>query len=589
MDALERVASKQNEWAGLSTTDKLAIVHEMQAILKETPYETFLRAVGIPTLQMMGIPGDTDEGRFESRSQTIIFCLTAQKQLEALAHVLDPQKTPPMQTSTACNGQVCVKSFPLLSSDKYGPQGTHTGQVWLDPKATRAETVSPPTQGGVMVVLGAGNQNMLCYTDVLHGLFAQNCVVYLKHHPLREYLDGILRRLLQPLISRGYVDMGMDTQDSKKLVYHPQVTRVHLTGGKATHDAIVWGNQQPRVKPMLKAEMTSELGAVSPLVILPGQFKPKELRQQALLAAFWIHNNASCNCNAVKIIVVSQEWEQKDAFLQIVEDSLDNYHLPVAYYPGIEQRWQEFRKAYPDAKELGKKTPIDQQIQERGLKSALGANKALLLPILQIERNVDLNTAQGREAARQELAFTKEPFSPVYTVAIVKNTDDFVETATEFCNNYLFGSLSGGVVVPSSMKKEGDDCVAKMKYGSIGVNCWAGENYMLSFGAWGAFPGESLKAVESGIGRVNNWFGLANFQKSVLIAPLTSPSHMSLKSDLVKEARIVEAVTKLVLNPGVGPVCELVSALTGINMLVAGAVTAGAALTLTAYLLRKEA
>ena len=165
--------------------------------------------------------------------------------------------------------------------------------------------------------------------------------------------------------------------------------------------------------------------------------------------------------------------------------------------------------------------------------------------------------------------------------------DDFVETATEFCNNYLFGSLSGGVVVPSSMKKEGDDCVAKMKYGSIGVNCWAGENYMLSFGAWGAFPGESLKAVESGIGRVNNWFGLANFQKSVLIAPLTSPSHMSLKSDLVKEARIVEAVTKLVLKPGVGPVCELLSALTGFSLLTAGALLTVATFTLAASYIRE--
>jgi hypothetical protein len=61
-------------------------------------------------------------------------------------------------------------------------------------------------------------------------------------------------------------------------------------------------------------------------------------------------------CNSPKVIAISDDWEQKDQFLQIVETSLRNSFLPVAYCPGTKERWQSYRDKYPDAKEVDSST-----------------------------------------------------------------------------------------------------------------------------------------------------------------------------------------------------------------------------------------
>jgi hypothetical protein len=55
-----------------------------------------------------------------------------------------------------------------------------------------------------------------------------------------------------------------------------QILQVHLTGGIHTHDALVWGpdpEEQARNKknntPVLKAKMFSELGAITPYIVMP--------------------------------------------------------------------------------------------------------------------------------------------------------------------------------------------------------------------------------------------------------------------------------------------------------------------------------
>ena len=78
-----------------------------------------------------------------------------------------------------------------------------------------------------------------------------------------------------------------------------------MTGGKATHDAIVWGstkqeqdNNKAAKKPKLSnAEMTSELGCVTPYIFPDVEFTPEELKHQAhaLIGGKWINGGASCN------------------------------------------------------------------------------------------------------------------------------------------------------------------------------------------------------------------------------------------------------------------------------------------------------
>ncbi|MGK3747211.1 MAG: hypothetical protein ACI90V_014075, partial [Bacillariaceae sp.] len=168
----------------------------------------------------------------------------------------------------------------------------------------------------------------------------------------------------------------------------------------------------------------------------------------------------------------------------------------------------------------------------------------------------------------------------------------FGQTASTFCNEYLFGSLSGSITTPESIYN--DDSVqsllAELKYGSICVNNWAGLNYAaMANGMWGAFPGETTDAVESGIGKIGNIIGIPHIEKYVMISPIDPPGGIGkLKDDLKKEQRICEAINRWSLDGSVGNLIKLLSVIVGINLVGVGvACTSFVAAGLAYYMKRK--
>ena len=129
-------------------------------------------------------------------------------------------------------------------------------------------------------------------------------------------------------------------------IEHPPVDEVHITGSIYSHDAIVWGptpEERERRKrendPLLKKPITSELGNVSPWIIVPGTYSDKQLRFQAENVAASITNNASFNCIATKMIVTWKDWPQRQRFLDAVEAVLAKVPPRKAYYPGARDRF----------------------------------------------------------------------------------------------------------------------------------------------------------------------------------------------------------------------------------------------------------
>jgi len=57
---------------------------------------------------------------------------------------------------------------------------------------------------------------------------------------------------------------------------------MHITGSDATHDAIVWQGQPKQGVPPYTKPVTSELGCVSPVVVVPGVWSAADLDQKAL-------------------------------------------------------------------------------------------------------------------------------------------------------------------------------------------------------------------------------------------------------------------------------------------------------------------
>src|SRR5262249_4514584 len=103
--------------------------------------------------------------------------------------------------------------------------------------------------------------------------------------------------------------------------------------------------------PLLKKPITSELGNVSPWIVVPGEYSESQLRFQAENVASSITNNASFNCVATKAIITWKDWPQRGQFLDLVEQTLARVPRRRAYYPGAAARFARFtgRAAPPDA------------------------------------------------------------------------------------------------------------------------------------------------------------------------------------------------------------------------------------------------
>ncbi|MEX0977981.1 MAG: hypothetical protein WDZ48_03970, partial [Pirellulales bacterium] len=163
-----------------------------------------------------------------------------------------------------------------------------------------------PPPAKTVLVLGAGNVSSIPATDTISKIFQEGHVVLLKMNPVNQYLGPIFERLFARLIESGFVRIIYGGAEvGAAAIEHPQVDEVHITGSIHSHDAIVWGppgaerdRRRRENDPLLKKPITSELGNVSPWIIVPGPYSDKQLRFQPENEPASITNNASFNCVA---------------------------------------------------------------------------------------------------------------------------------------------------------------------------------------------------------------------------------------------------------------------------------------------------
>ena len=104
----------------------------------------------------------------------------------------------------------------------------------------------------------------------------------------------------------------------------------------------------------------------------------------------------------------------------------------------------------------------------------------------------------------------------------------FIDAATAFCNDVLWGTLGATILVsPASTRDQTvadavERAVADLRYGSIGVNVWHGLSFALGSTTWGAYPGHPRTDIQSGTGVVGNAPMFDRPQKSVFRGPFRS-------------------------------------------------------------------
>jgi aldehyde dehydrogenase (NAD(P)+) len=354
--------------------------------------------------------------------------------------------------------------------------------------------------GQLALVLGAGNISAISALDVLHKLFAENQVAILKMSPVNAYLQPVFEQIFARLLRQGFLAVVTGGADvGATLTRHPDIDCLHMTGSEDTFDKIVFGtaavgkDKKQTRRPILQKEISAELGGITPLIVVPGPWSQADIDFQAENIALQKLHNAGCNCVATQIIILPQNWSLTPALLQAVRSKLAAFGRRDPYYPGNQQRLADLRQQSPSPDELG---PT--------------ANCLLF----------SLEPKEVTHPLMQEEVFT---MALGHVSLPASSPGAYLEAAIAFCQEALHGSLGVNIIIhPQTLQKMGGQWRQRLndlRYGVIGINIWVGAAFPLPQLSWGAYPGNTLAAVCSGIGQVHNSYMLAGIEKSVVYGP----------------------------------------------------------------------
>lgn len=468
--------------------------------------------------------------------------LPVMRNLRMFAEALEAGGAPTLpKLAQRSDGQWVARVFPQSLLDSVLFTGI-TCDIWIEPgespsqgRIYREKAAGKPGKGGVSVVLGAGNQSSIPAMDVLYKLVVDDEVCVLKMNPVNEGVGPVIEEALKPLIDAGFLEVcygGVEV--GQHLTDHPDTHSIHITGSDRAHDAIVWGVGAAGLAakragtPRLNKPITSELGCVSPVLVVPGEWSAAELDFQARQVASMLAYNCGFNCNGARLIVVAEGWKQRAAFEALVKEKLAATPPRHAYYPTAQATWRLFTEQYPNATQLGKVTA---------------------------EGQLPWTVLEGVTSEAGEFALINEPWCGIFSfVTLPASTpEQFLAAAVPFANDKCWGTLSINLLVhPKTEAQLGaafDDAIAELRYGSIAINCWTGLAYGLVNATWGAFPGHPLDDIQSGQGVVHNGLLLDHPQKSVVRAPFVMKPTPAWFTDHKNNVALGRVVTQFEASP----------------------------------------
>jgi hypothetical protein len=440
--------------------------------------------------------------------------------IESLSELKRTGNTPIGRLGHTADGRLAVQMFPASAYDKLLFAGV-TVDVHLQKgvseeqmHATRAcfyKESDSARDGKVVLILGAGNVASIGPQDVLTKMFNEGKVCVLKMNPVNSYLGPFLEEAFAEIIAKNFLAIVYGgAQEGAYLAHHESVDEVHITGSDKTHDLIVWGppgrereNRIANGTPMLRKRITSELGNVSPVIVIPGPYSDRELAFQASAVAGAVAHNASFNCNAAKMLVLPRGWPASATFVAAVERGLRSAPLRHAYYPGAFERWHSL---------------VDGRVNVQTTDAA--SDGALPWTIMRGLAADDV----------QERAFSTEPFCSILSETQLGSSDplDFLEEAVTFANERLWGTLSAAIVVhPATLRDPRisdalERAITRLRYGAVAVNGWPALVFSFGTPPWGAHPSSRLADIQSGQGFVHNTSMLEGIEKAVIRFPITS-------------------------------------------------------------------
>jgi aldehyde dehydrogenase (NAD(P)+) len=421
---------------------------------------------------------------------------------------------------TTPSGQVIVDVFPSSTEDRLVFSG-FAAEVWMEPDVSLDaldDTVggfyrSKDPDGTVRVVLAAGNIASIAPMDVIHSMFNEGRVVALKMNPVNDYMGEFMEAIFGDLAEDGFITFAYGGRDvGEYLTTHAGVDSIHITGHASTHDAIVYGEggegaaNKVADRRMNQRPVESELGGVSPTIVVPGVWSRRDIRFQAEQIVSQKMHNSGFNCVSAQILVVPEGWEHTSLLLDEIRGLLSELDDRDPYYPGAMARCAAAIDRPHGVEVFGEDDP-------RYLITGLEAHDA------------------------DEVMFTTEVFAPALGIVTLPSPDvpSYLIKAVRFANDRLYGTLGANILIdPRTAKRHRhalDKALRDLEYGSIAVNSWTGAAYFMPKCVWGGYPGHSPQDIQSGAGFVHNVLMFDRARKSVLYGPFAQGERAWMKGE----------------------------------------------------------
>jgi acyl-CoA reductase-like NAD-dependent aldehyde dehydrogenase len=508
--AVAELGARKQEWAALPLGARIALVDTLRRGFERVAERWVALA-----LEAKGVDAASPAAGEEWLTGPYIILRNLRLLHRALAEIgRGGRPRIPGEVRTRPDGQVVARVFPTDFSDKVLFRG-FTAEVWMEPGVV-AESL-PDTQalayrgvgraGGVALVLGAGNVASIAPQDAIYKLFVEKRVVILKMNPVNEYLGPLIAEACAELVERGFLRVVYGgAAEGSFLCRHPGIDEVHITGSDRSHDAIVYGTgpdgarRKAEDRPLLDKPISSELGNVTPVIVVPGEWSARDIEFHAANVMSQLVYNAGYNCNAIRVLVTWKQWPQREAFLAALRRLFAATSPRRAYYPGSTARLDGFLARHPEAEQFGVR----------------GAGRLPWVLVAGLDPEDP-----------SEICFTTEAFCGLMGETAVggATVPDYLERAVAFANDTVWGNLAASLIVhPSSLRNPSvreafERAIAGLRCGTVAVNHWAATGYALSSTPWGAFAGNRPGDVRSGIGVVHNTLMFSRVEKTVVFGP----------------------------------------------------------------------
>ena len=381
-----------------------------------------------------------------------------------------------------------VEVFPIHRMDKI-VAGKQKGYLHVTGEPKQMNPLDKPA--GVIAILGAGNYSSSI--EMAMALFLESKAVIHKPHHNNVATDEIWEKVFAPLIEIKALAF-CDADQGKEISKIKSLDAIYFTGSTGVAHAIQDAAQAPLV---------SECGGNNPCIVVPGDrlWTEKELQHQAIQIASIGKLNGGAVCGRAQTIITSKNWPQREAFLVALRKAIrEDTFACSTYYPNVDETKAAFLENQPTAEVL----------QPEGGKHPAG----------------DFVFIPG--VGTDDFAVHNEAFCQIISEVPIDTENepvDFLDKATDFCNNELLGSLGCMLLVDNDTFAAHEDrvhqAVHELRYGGIAVNSAPPSVWLNAYLTWSG-NGETTKNFVSGVGNFGNGLNFENVVKSVIIDDFSS-------------------------------------------------------------------